>query len=112
MPWHGFEESKVHSKNLTRTLAPKRLDSERYYYDTAASLHPRWEGMPVGGQRLHARNVMIVQSTRVVFGYVTASGGTAAAFRIARELQVPCHDVSDAKVRAKFDQLLEMAVRR
>ncbi len=112
LPWHGFEVGAMHAKNITRTLDAPMRDTERHYYNLAASLHPAWTNMPQGAQRLHARNVMIVEGSRVVFGYVGAGGGTAMAFRIARHLQIPCHDVSDPKVRLKFDELLERAVRR
>lgn len=112
LPWSGFEAASVNARNMTRVLASPMTAGERHYYNLAASLHPAWENMPPGAQRLHARNVMIVESARVVFGYVGPGGGTAMAFRIARHLQVPCHDVSDPKVRVKFDELLERAVRR
>jgi hypothetical protein len=114
LPWASFENRAVHFQNTIRVLADKMTDVERHrYYDVAAAVHPAWEHMTPGGQRLHARNAMIVQEARLVFGYCTASsGGTLSAFRIAREMQIPCYDVSERSVRAKVDELIDKAVRR
>lgn len=113
LPWAGFEEATVHQKNLTRTLANRPTDLEKRYYSLAESVHPSWRQMTMGGQRLHARNAMIVEGVKVVFGFVTvSSGGTMGAFRIARMLQIPCYDVSDRKIRGRVEELVELAVRR
>lgn len=114
LPWASFENKAVHFKNTIRVLADKMTDVERHrYYDVAEAAHPAWTQMTPGGQRLHARNAMIVQEARLVFGYCTASsGGTYGAFRIARQMEIPCYDVGDRKVRAKVDELVDLAVRR
>lgn len=114
LPWSGFESASIHPRNMIRTLSDKMTEVEKHrYYNVAASVHPAWDRMTPGGQRLHARNVMIVQDAKLVFGYLTpSSGGTLNAFRIAREMQISCYDVSDRKIRSRVEELVELAVRR
>ena len=46
--------------------------------------------MTPGGQRLQARNAMIVDRSHLVLGWLDgSSGGTASAFRLARKRGIP-----------------------
>jgi len=88
LPWAGFEQAAIHPLNGVSVLGPMQMDKR--YYDDAAVNHPDWNRMTPGGQRLHARNVMIVDRSHLVLGWVDGStGGTASAFRLARKKGIP-----------------------
>ena len=104
LPWDGFEPRAIHPQNVVVTIHPR---THSRHFLRAAATHPWWKGMPPGGQRLHARNAMILDGAALMLGYRTGSGGTESAFRIAKMLDVPAYDVSDHKVRRKVCDLIE-----
>ncbi len=113
LPWEPFEPHAVHFQNNVRVLARRQTPDEKRYYDLAAATHPHWSSLPMGGQRLHARNAIIVETAKVVLGYAGPhSWGTASAFRIAKLLKVPTFNVADRLVRDDLESHVKKAVRR
>lgn len=112
LPWEPFEAHAVHSRNNVRVLARRQTPDEKRYYDIAAATHPHWLSLTMGAQRLHARNAIIVETARVVLGYMQpGSWGTASAFRIAKLLKVPTINVDKLSVRDDLASYVLSAVR-
>lgn len=104
LPWAYFESSAIVTGNVLRQLV---LDKFVDAWKLAQQLHPRWDRCSDGARRLLTRNVMIVQGSDRVLGYLNrgkkGGGGTGFAFKIARHLDVKAYDVSEPEIREAFD---------
>lgn len=107
LPWVGFESAAIKPKNVVVVLDPTS-DRGRHCFNLAETIHEAWFRMTPGGQRCHARNVMIVEDAICVFGYVNG-GGTRGAFKLADVLDVPAYDVRAKNVRETIFRLVENA---
>jgi hypothetical protein len=62
--------------------------------DIAAKLHPAWGYLSSAVQRLHTRNIAIVEGAAAVFGYTSKrGGGTMMALRAAHFFGIPATDL-------------------
>jgi len=104
LPWNGFEEKTIHPDNIVRILDGESPRGKRHF-DRAEAAHDAWHQMTPGGQRLHARNAMIVDGALAVFGYVNG-GGTRTAFKLAQMLGVPTYDVRNPAVQKAVLELV------
>ncbi len=91
LPWESFERATVHCKNPVSVLGP--YSTHKHHYDAAAASHPAWFSLTTGGQRLHARNAMIVDRAHLVLGWADGPGGTTNAFALARKRGIPIGSV-------------------
>jgi hypothetical protein len=86
-PWPGYKPG---------TDVPHRFVAEPQpdWAKLAAGLHPKWASLSPAAQKLHARNVGIVEKADVVLAWPNPSrpggGGTGMGIRIADKLGIPC----------------------
>ena len=106
LPWETFEAAAIDPANIVAILDNESPRGKRHY-ERAEAVHAAWRQMTPGGQRLHARNAMIVERALAVFGYVNG-GGTRTAFKLAELLGVPTYDVRSPTIRRTILELIEI----
>jgi hypothetical protein len=107
LPWEGFNDNDSRYFN-----PPKKC------FELASQLHPVWDKLKQGAQKLHARNTQQVlgfnlddPSKFVLFwakeedGVV--KGGTATAVKLARERGIKAYNLSDLETFDKIDAWLD-----
>lgn len=108
LPWAGFESRMIHPANNAQ-LADWNYDRCQRIVHT---LHPRTEALTPGSMKLHVRNVMIVEPSIAVIGYLNPTkrggGGSGMAFKLARMWSLPALNVADATARALTLDRMEM----
>lgn len=109
LPWATFEGHAVHPKNVVQLIdyAARRCES------IVKMVHPRTESLSPGSFRLHGRNVMIVEPSTLVVGYLNpqkrGGGGTGTAFKIAKLFKIPTMNVAHETVRNDLLAQIEAA---
>jgi len=107
LPWADYEAAAIHPRNAV-TILDDETPRGRRYFDRAEAVHDAWSRMTPGGQRLHARNAMIVDGALTVFGYTNGgSGGTTSAFKIAELLGITTYNVRNPSVRLGVMEIIE-----
>ncbi len=105
LPWLSYETAAIHPQNAV-TILDEETPRSRRYFDRAEAVHDAWRQMTPGGQRLHARNAMIVEGALAVFGY-NSGGGTHSAFKIAELLGITTYNVRNPSVRLGVMEIIE-----
>lgn len=96
LPWASFERQAIHPGNAVETVGdpwgPVAL------YEEAAQLHPAWDRLTKAGQRLMARNILIVRGAEVCLAYPnwkkSGGGGTGQGLRYCQKALIPIVDLS------------------
>lgn len=104
LPWDGFEGRRKGFNHHTPEDCPPLLWQKAT--EMAKDVHPKWENCSRGDKTLHTRNVFQVLGhaldTPSLFLICWAevdrkgipTGGTATAWRIAKEHNVPCYNIN------------------
>lgn len=95
LPWRGFNNSDSPLYNILPMA-----------FKVARSIHPKWDSLSQGSQKLHARNVHQVtgkelnHKSRFLLCWTEGGkdvGGTRTAIVLARKLNVPVFNLGDPK---------------
>ncbi len=106
LPWLTYEAAAIHPQNAV-TILDEDAPRSRRYFDRAEAVHDAWHHMTPGGQRCHARNAMIVEGALTVFGFMSGTGGTTSAFKIAELLGITTYNVRNPSVRLGVMEIIE-----
>lgn len=92
LPWYGFESHAIRPENNVLTVGDLGAEVLTHCMRVAATQHKRWAQLSPAAQKLHARNVMIVEPATFVLGSLNPGklhgGGTGMAFQLARALGI------------------------
>ena len=96
LPWGSFEHHAVHPGNQVEVVGdPWGAVS---LYEEAAQLHPAWDRLTKAGQRLMARNILIVRGANVCLAYPNwkrpGGGGAGQGLRYCQKALIPVVDLS------------------
>lgn len=105
LPWRGFNGIN----------APKTARETIHYAPTAEmieiakKIHPKWDALTPGGQKLHARNIgqVLGYNLNVMSSFLVCwtedgkdSGGTRTAIVLAKSLQIPVFNLYNPNIPA------------
>lgn len=116
LPWKGF--GKLPDDDAHPVPERDYPDTYDEAWEIAQNIHPAWDRMNIWGQKLHARNVYQVlgptldKRSDVLIciakpdGKGGVMGGTATAWKLARDCHVPCFNLWYKEERAKLGAFL------
>lgn len=116
LPWKGFGKAKDDASHPVPERDYKDVYDEAW--EIAEMIHPAWERMNIWGQKLHARNVFQVlgptldKRSDVLIciakpdGRGGVTGGTATAWKLAKDSHVPCFNLWHIEERDKLGRFL------
>jgi hypothetical protein len=115
IPWENFNDRRS-SETGVHALRP----SDTIAFSLAEEVHPAWDKLSQGGQKLHARNVYQVlglgldEPSELLFCWAPTNGkqvtgGTATAVSLARKHKVRVLNLYNQQDRTKVERWLERA---
>lgn len=116
LPWKGFGKA----VDDERHPVPERdyIDTYDEAWEIAQNIHPAWDRMNIWGQKLHTRNVYQVLGPELddrsdvliciakPDGKGGVAGGTATAWKLARDCHVPCFNLWHKEERERLGAFL------
>lgn len=96
LPWNGFEGKKSSDKGIYSEISPLALE-------IASKIHPTWNRLSQGAQKLHARNCHQILGpdletpVHFVVCWTPGTGGTEQALRLARQRAIPIINLAKVK---------------
>lgn len=105
LPWLEYELDWV-NKAIARGAKTVTLNNTHKEALDSVKTHPAYDKLSQGAKRLHARNYLIVQNTKMVLAYPKRTlgghaGGTGQGIRIASAMGIKLFDLSKKKDQDK-----------
>lgn len=100
LPWPSYETQAIRKGNMLVLTYPE------WMREKAKQLHPAWDRLGQGGEKLMIRNIDIIHGVRQTLCWMNPvkQGGTGQGVRYSLELGIPVLNLYYPEVRAKIEE--------